>query len=40
MLCIVQCCWLEFSGDNNLNIELFDHFLLFLAQLLNTKLVP
>jgi hypothetical protein len=23
MLCLVQCCWLEFLGDNNLNLQLF-----------------
>jgi hypothetical protein len=26
MLCLVQCCWLEFLGDSNLNFGLFDHF--------------
>jgi hypothetical protein len=26
MLYLVQCCWLEFLGDSNLNFELFDHF--------------
>jgi hypothetical protein len=26
MLCLVQCCWLEFLGDSNLNLWLFDHF--------------
>jgi hypothetical protein len=26
MLCLVQCYWLEFLGDNNLNFELFEHF--------------
>jgi hypothetical protein len=26
MLCLVQCCWLEFLGDSNLNFELFEHF--------------
>jgi hypothetical protein len=25
MLYLVQFCWLEFLGDNNLNFELFDH---------------
>jgi hypothetical protein len=25
MLCLVQCSWLEFLGDSNLNIELFEH---------------
>jgi hypothetical protein len=39
MLCLVQCCWLEFLGDSNLNIELLTIFLLFLAPPLNTKLV-
>jgi hypothetical protein len=26
MLCLVQCCWLEFLGDSNLNIELSEPF--------------
>jgi hypothetical protein len=39
MLCLVQCCWLEFLGDSNLNFEPLTIFLLFLAQLLNIKLV-
>jgi hypothetical protein len=26
MLCLVQCCWLEFLGDSNLNLWLFGHF--------------
>jgi hypothetical protein len=26
MLCLVQCRWLEFLGDSNLNIELSEPF--------------
>jgi hypothetical protein len=39
MLCLVQCYWLEFLGNRNLNFELFGHFPFVLTQLLNTKLV-
>jgi hypothetical protein len=39
MLCLVQCCWLEFLGDNNLTLSFLTILLLFLAPPLNTKLV-
>jgi hypothetical protein len=38
MLCLVQCCWLKFLGDSN-PCSFLAILLLFLAQLLNTKLV-